>query len=377
MNDNFALNLPFNSTSFGNIGFSIAREFFNRGANPNIFPIGGVDNSTQRNDDKFNQWISSCIQKGIKSHSRKYPCFKLWHTIPDSLSSFSENEIFLTFIETDQITEFERNILNQKRTILVTSNYLKRVMEDYGIKNVKYLQLGFDSYNFKVLDKVYYNDDRIVFSILGKYEEKRKAHKKTIQAWIKKFGVPKTGVKLKHILHCALYNPFLVQNQNGQVIDHNPRLFQECLGGRDIGNVQFFGWFANNELYNDFLQAAHIVIGMGGGENFGAGEFHSTALGRHSVILNCNGFKDWAANENSCLVQPSGKIESHDGVFFHKGNITQQGMFFDYNEDEFIGQCEEAIKRHEIEKINKSGLELQGRTYKETVDFILKEIESL
>jgi len=372
--DNLALNLPFNSTSFGNIGFSIAREFYSRGANPNIFPIGGLDFSTQTPDEKFFQWIQLNAQKAIKSHNRKHPCIKLWHTNMDSLPSLSsDSEIFITFIETDAITEYEKNILSQKKTVFVTSNYTKRVMDDYGLNNVKYIQLGFDSHNFKKIDKKYWDDDRVVFSLLGKFEN-RKHHKKVIQAWLKKFGVPRVGVKTKYRLHCAIYNPFLVQNVNGQQVDHNPRVFQDAMSGKEWGNIEFCTWFPNNQNYNDYLQSNHIVIGMGGGENFGAGEFHSVGLGKHAVILNANGFKDWANAENSSLVSPSGKIDSHDGVFFHKGNVFQQGSFFCYDDDEFISRCEDTIKKVESNPTNIKGLELQNRTYKETVDQILKEI---
>ena len=372
--DNLTLNLPANSTSFGNIGFSIMREFYSRGANPNIFPIGAPDISTQVPDEKFFQWIQANAQKAIKSHNRKHPCIKLWHTNADSLSSLSsDNEVFITFIETDSITEYEKNILAQKKTVFVTSNYTKRVMEDYGLNNIKYLQLGFDNTNFKKLDKKYYDDDRIVFGLLGKWEN-RKHHKKVIQAWLKRFGVPKVGVATKYRLQCATYNPFLVQNINGQMVDHNQSLFRDAMSGKDWGNIEFFNWFPNNESYNNFLQSNHIVVGMGGGENFEAGEFHSVALGRHSVILNTNGFKDWATNENSCLVNPSGKCDSHDGVFFHKGNIFQQGSFFFYDDAEFIAACEEVIKRVESNPTNVAGIELQKRTYSDVVDQLIKEI---
>ncbi len=373
MTDNFALNLPFNSTSFGNLGFSIAREIMNRGLNPSIFPIGGIDLSSQKPDEKFNQWLQLNINKALKTHNRKNPCFRLWHTNQDAMTSVSNEETFLSFIETDQITEFERNILAQKKRVFVTSNYLKRVCEDYGLDNVQYLQLGFDSHNFQRNDKKYWSDDRIVFNVLGKWES-RKFHKKVIQTWLKKYGVPKTGVKPKYILQCATYNPFLVQNVNGQVVDHNIRVIQECLEGKEYSNIQFLGWIKENVAYSDYLQSAHIVIGMGGGENLGLPEMHSVGLGKHAVILNANGYKDWAAPSNSCLVQPNGKVESHDGVFFHKGNIFQQGNFFSWSEDEFLVSVEECIKRVEYNPINTSGLELQKRTYKETVDRILEEI---
>ncbi len=374
MNDNFALQLPFNSTSFGNIGFSIAREIMSRGINPCIFPIGPVDFSSQKPDDKLAKFLQDNINKSLKTHSKKNPCIRLWHTNQDSISSVSNEEIFITFIETDQITEYERNILNQKKTVFVTSNFLKGACNDYGLTNVKYLQLGFDGHNFNKLDKKFWNDDRIVFNLLGKYEH-RKHHKKVIRAWLKKYGVPKTGVIPKYTLQCAIYNPFLVQNINGQIIDHNINIFRDCTEGKDYGNIQFLGWMQNNLQYNDYLQSAHAVLGLGGGENFGAGEFHSVALGKHSVILNANGFKDWADPNNSCLVQPNSKVECYDGVFFQKGNIFQQGNFYSYSDDEFIDQFEKVVKRIKDNPLNTKGLELQNRTYKETVDNILKEID--
>jgi hypothetical protein len=146
------------------------------------------------------------------------------------------------------------------------------------------------------------------------------------------------------------------------------------MGGKEWGNIEFCTWFPNNENYNNYLQSNHIVLGMGGGENFGAGEFHSVGLGRHSVILNANGFKDWATPENSCLVFPSGKVDSHDGMFFFKGNIFQQGSFFFYDDDEFISACESAVQKFESNPLNTKGLELQTRTYKNTVDQLIEEI---
>jgi hypothetical protein len=373
MSEKFALHLPLNSTSFGNIGISICRQAYLDGHNPCILPIGGVDLSGQIVDIKFNEWLQKNINKFIKEHNRKTPAIRLWHCNQDALQSISDEEHFITFIETDSITEYEKNILSQKKTVFVTSNYFKRTCEDYGLNNVKYLQLGFDSFNFKVKDKKYWNDDRIVFNLLGKWE-RRKGHQKVIQSWLKRFGASRTGEKTKYFLQAALYNPFLVQNINGQTIDHNARFFKESLGGKEYGNIHFLNWINGNDSYSDFLQSSHAVIGMGGGENFGAGEFHSVGLGKHSVILNANGFKDWADTNNSCLVQPSGKEDSADGIFFNKGNIFQQGNFFTWNEDDFINKCEECIKRIESNPINNNGLELQERTYKSALSEILKEI---
>jgi hypothetical protein len=59
----------------------------------------------------------------------------------------------------------------------------------------------------------------------------------------------------------------------------------------------------SNETYNDYLNSGDIIIAMSGGEGWGLPEFHSLALGKHGVILNAHVYKDWANEENSCLVR--------------------------------------------------------------------------
>jgi hypothetical protein len=54
---------------------------------------------------------------------------------------------------------------------------------------------------------------------------------------------------------------------------------------------------------------------------------------------------------------------------------TNQGQYFNYNEDEFIAGCEEVIKRVEINRVNEEGLKLQTEfTYEKTVDQLLSYI---
>lgn len=105
----FALNLPLNSTSFGNIGFSISREIYRRNLAPPLFAVANqVDLSSQYQDNDFNQWLQLCGNKAAKIHKRTNPTLRLWHCNPDSLSSLSNEELFITFIETNQITELEK-----------------------------------------------------------------------------------------------------------------------------------------------------------------------------------------------------------------------------------------------------------------------------
>jgi hypothetical protein len=155
--------------------------------------------------------------------------------------------------------------------------------------------------------------------------------------------------------------------------EENQRVVHELLQGESFFNVNFVGFMNSNEVYNDFLNSANIIIGMSGGEGWGLPEFQSTAIGKHSVILNAHVYKDWANDENSVLVSPSGKVDSHDGKFFIKGADYNQGQIFTWEEDAFISGCEEAIKRVESNPLNENGLKLQEDfTYSNTLDKILE-----
>ena len=114
---------------------------------------------------------------------------------------------------------------------------------------------------------------------------------------------------------------------------------------------------------------------MSGGEGWGLPEFQSTALGKHAVILNAHGYKEWANEINSVLVEPKGTIDSHDGKFFKQGEFFNQGNFFDWEEDDFLDACDQAIGRCAIEPVNEYGIQLQRDfTYEKTLDELLKKL---
>ena len=70
-------------------------------------------------------------------------------------------------------------------------------------------------------------------------------------------------------------------------------------------NVSFFGFMAKNDLYNDFLNSGDIILSMSGGEGWGLPEFHSVAMGKHSVVLNASLNKEWANEKIRYLLTPT------------------------------------------------------------------------
>jgi len=342
-----AFHLPLNTVSFGQISTSVVRYLFDKKQDIYLFPIGNIDlSSINLFDKEFESWITKGIMNAMETFSRKEPIFKLWH-LNGSLESFSDRQTLLSFYELNNPTLPEVNIIKNNEKVYFTSQYTVDIFKNYGASNVHYLPLFFDKYNFFRKDKNYFGDGRITFNLTGKLE-KRKHHLKIIKAWAKKFGN-----NSKYFLQCSLFNPFLKQE------DQN-RLLASALDGKMYFNIQFLNWMQLNDIYNDYLNSADIIIGMSGGEGWGLPEFHSTAIGKHAVILNAHGYKSWANKENSVLVNPNNKmIDAEDGVFFRKNMPYNQGQIFDFDEDDFISACEESIKRVEKNKINEAGLDLQ------------------
>jgi glycosyltransferase involved in cell wall biosynthesis len=344
----FILNVPINAVSFGQVSTLLAREFYLKNKDFILFPIGnGLDLGTQEADEGFFNYLKNQTDNFLYRIKREIPCFKLWH-LNGSIESTSNKRYLLSFYELDSPTKEEVNIVKNHDRVFFSSMHAVNIFKNLGCSNVEFLPLGFDKYNFNTTNKVYFNDDRIIFNLVGKLE-KRKHHKKVIQAWLKKYGNQKN-----YHLQCAIYNPFLKEEDNKALIN-------SILEGKNYFNISFLGHMQKNNMYNDFLNSGNIILGMSGGEGWGLPEFQSVAIGKHAVILNAHAYKEWANENNSTLVEPNGKIEAYDGMFFHKDQPFNQGNIFDFDQNDFISACEKSIEKVKLNKVNAQGLELQTK----------------
>ena len=363
-----SFNTPINRVSFGQVSIALLREAYAQKHDVVSLPVSQPDfsslGSPNEDNNEFLKWVNRGIENFGLEHDSSRPTFKLWH-LEKNLGFYraSANQSLMTFHELDSLTPLEVNIAKNNDKIIVTSQYTQEVFESNGIKT-SYVPLGFDSHSFSNTKKEYHTDGRIVFNLSGKFEF-RKRHAKVLKAWAKKYGNDK-----KYALQCAVFNPFMKDSDNNQMI-------AQALDGQRYFNITFLPLMETNETYNDYLNSAHIVIGMSGGEGWGLPEFQSVSLGKHSVIMNAHGYKGWANSENSVLVDSTSKIDCVDDIFFKKGGEQNQGKIFDFNEDDFISGCEAAIKRVEENPINESGVKLQEQfSYEKCYNNILNILNS-
>lgn len=127
-----------------------------------------------------------------------------------------------------------------------------------------------------------------------------------------------------------------------------------------------------NELYNSI---DIDLSGLSGAEGWNLPAFNCTALGKWSIVLNATSHKDWANKSNSVIVNPSGKEEIYDNIFFSEGQAFNQGNLNVFSEDDFYESVELAISKQK--EPNKEGLKLKDKfNYKNTIKQLIELIKN-
>lgn len=362
MSKSLIYNAPFNSLSFGQVSYNIARELYKRGIDAYIFPFGNTDITAYKPDDGFAAWLKDGLARSRKGFSRAMPTLKLWH-INGAEQKHSDRQVLFTFHETDEPTEEEVNIVNQQDFTFVSSKYSEDIFADSGAKNVGHVSIGFDPDVVTTPTKKMTGVTHWI--LVGKWEM-RKNTTMIIKSWTKKFG----GNPM-HALTLCVFNPFLHNaNQNA----HAQLLNSAFEGKTKPFNIQIFNYLKTNEEVNQLYASADIDLsGFSNAEGWGLPAFNMTGLGKWSIVTNCAAHTDWANERNSVLVNPVGKQPCYEGTFFTKGQPFNQGNFFLFTGEQLEKAMDVALEKSKV--VNSEGLKIQTEfTYTKTVDKLLEKV---
>ncbi|NVM34336.1 MAG: hypothetical protein HWN81_01995 [Candidatus Lokiarchaeota archaeon] len=347
------LEAPLNSLSFGNVSYNFIREFIEKDVDFGIFPMNqDVDLSAYDLDLNLKSRIEDAINNRYDYLNSSVPSLKIWH-LNGAENRKNSNQYLYTFYECSEPTDVERKICNAQTETIFSSKYAGDQFSS------PHAPLGFDKDFFET--KKTYLSDVTHFGLFGKME-KRKHTAKIINTWAKKYGN-----NSKYQLSCLINNPFLEKEELINTINM-------ALEGERYNNINLIPFLKKNDQVNELLNAIDIdLTGLSGGEGWNLPAFNATCLGKWSIVLNATSHKDWANEQNSILIEPSGTFECYDGRFFAKGRDFNQGVFFDWEQDQIISAMEEAEKK--VGQINTDGQKLADKfTYSNTVDSILSHI---
>lgn len=351
---------PINQLSFGNVSYNMLKELYRDKIDINLFPIGNkVDLSVfDKAENEFKEWITKSYDERLINLTPSSRSVRMWH-LNGSEASIGKDQILYTFYECDEPTTQEVNICKMQHKTIFSSSYAAECFKSKGCDNAEYIPIGFDEDFFQTEKE--YMKDKINFGLIGKFE-KRKHTAKLLKLWAEKYGDNND-----YQLTCCINNPFFKEEQMKSAIGN-------ALDGKLYKNINFLPFLGTNSQMNELYNAVDINIGgMSGAEGWNLPAFNSTCLGKWSIVLNCTSHKDWANSENCILVEPSGKEEIYDGIFFNKDSSFNQGKIYTFEDEEFYNACDLAISK--CKNKNEKGIELAEKfSYNKTVSKLLELI---
>lgn len=354
------LEVPINGLSFGQVGFGVLHELFERKYLPNIFPLGNVDLGAFDFNQSFVDWLKFCINKSKSAYSRKYTTIKLWH-IFDSERRLSDRQVLWTAHETDMFTSVEKNIMSNTDVVLFTSSYAKDTAEKNGLKNVDVCPNFFDYKHFGKDVGAKKVSDCINFSLIGKFE-RRKHTDRILKLWSDNFGNDP-----RYRLNCLISNPFFKDDQWVNIINS---IFPNGVPW----NINLIPRQEKNTSVAAIMQASDIDLsGLSGAEGFNLPCFNMLALNKICVVLDAHSHKDFIEDQKVFKVRPSEKLPIYDGMFFVQGNIANQGNMFSFADNEALEAIHNAINSFINGEVFKSDVAVKF-SVSNTVDKLLSYV---
>ena len=357
---------PFNSLSFGNVAFNLAREMYRKGMNVSLFPYkNNFDFSafSHNLDEDLKEWLEESTNNRFDNYDKDTPCLKVWH-INGSEERLSKNSFLYTFYELNVPTLTESIIVNSHDRVFFSSSFASEKFSKSGCQNTSSIPLGFDEdFSSNEGKKL---EGKIHFGLVGKWE-KRKHSSKIVKIWAETYGNNDD-----YQLTCCVVNPFMDEKDLNAVIS-------KTLEGKRYSNINFINRLKTNAEVNMLHNAIDIDLsGVSGAEGWNLPSFNSTAKGKWSIVLDATAHKDWATEENSILIQPTGRISAYDGIFFKEGGKFNQGEIYDFSKEDLLASMELAISKVNNKEQNEKGLLLQKEfTYAKSLEKILQSIEAV
>lgn len=354
------LDAPFNSLSLGNVSLNFLRELMNKDIELNVFPVGQSDLSAfDKLPEETFEYLKEASINSLKKLERSTPTLKVWH-LNGSERKIGDKQFLYSFYEVSSPTEEEISIVKAQNHVFFSCSEAAEIFKEKGCDNVSYVPLGFDP-DFHRTNKEYLGEDIVHFGIIGKME-RRKNTQALMQLWCKKFGN-----NPRYQLSCLVNNPFFKKEQMDQQM-------VIALSNQKYSNVNVLPRLKTNSEVNEVLNSIDIDLsGLSNGEGWNLPAFNATALGKWSIVSNCTSHKDWANNENSILVDPTGKQPCYDNLFFKEGGQFNQGEYYRLNGVDISAAMDQAVQVAKSE--NTEGLKLQEQfTYAKTIEKILEKI---
>lgn len=251
-------------------------------------------------DDKYEYFMKMIRKEGDNR-------ILIYHCIPNlqrRIKQNKKNSIGFATFETYQPPDEWAHILNNNDAIVTPSEFNYRIFSHMPIKKPIYYiphSIDFDKYNIDVSPLYAY--EKFTFLFMGIWKE-RKGYKQLIEAWLREFSTTdnvqlliKTDRPHAAVAYIDKYKKEIGIKQGFAPIIVENKVFDE----KDLPR---------------FIKSVNCLISPTMGEGFGYPGLQCMALGIPVIITNFSGCQDYANNDTSVLIEPSGFVlkNNMDGI---------------------------------------------------------------
>lgn len=300
-------------TGYGITGYNIWKYLYNLDPSSSLFVIGGGNLESN--------WDKNCIVSGINNQinfNKNKPCFKLWHSNDFIMRPYGDSKYgVLSFFETDQIADLDKNGYELADIIFMPSTWAKNILEQNGIKKpIVVCPQGVDTniFNANVPDDKK-EKSTYIFINIGKWEI-RKGHDILIDIFNSAFET-NDNVELWMVNH----NPFLNTEQTNTWINFykNTKLSDK---------IRFFPRLPNQQTVANVMSYADCGIFPSRAEGWNNEAIEMMAMNKPLIITNYSAHTEYCNTNNSYLIDINETELAIDNIWFHgkSGNWATIGQ---------------------------------------------------
>lgn len=344
------VNAPINDTSYGYVSSYFISEMVKKGVDLRHIPIG---------PSNTDQYMSGKL-KGISDvFYHDADCLKIWHQ--DQLNGFTGKgrKIGFSIFELEDFSDKELNSLRYPDELIVCSEWAKQTLDKFNLKS-NVVPLGYDPEIFKPASIP--NVSTTVFCNIGKWEV-RKGHDLLIKAFEAAFTIDDDVL----LVMCPT-NRFLREDQ----LKNWEKIY---LSGKMGKKVQLIPRLPDQKSVYNIIEQVHCGVFPARAEGWNLEALEMLASGRHLIITDCTGHKEFVNSKNSKLISMDEKFEpAFDGVFF---NGTRKWRRFGKDQfDQLVSHLRE-FHKNRPEKINQQGvLDTNKFTWSNSTDKLIQVINN-
>ena len=278
------LSAPICKTGYGIASYNFAKTMIDMGQSVMLFPIGSVD-------PDMSYLTGNYVSKRANS-------LRIWHQNDVHPRIGTGKHFGFPIFELNKFTDIERRSMSLCDTILVCSEWAKRIVEEHVHIDVQVVPLGVDTSLFRPVEEP--TSPVTTFINVGKWEI-RKGHDFLIHCFKKAFS-SRDPVRLNLVPS----NPFLTQQQ----VDEWHRMATH-------EKIRIFPRIRHHERLMELMAEADVGVFPARAEGWNLELLEMMALGKHVIATDYSGHTEFA-NSNNCRLINVPELETAvDDVWFH------------------------------------------------------------